>query len=71
MVLNKTLRLYPVSSRLERVCKQDVEMDGAFVPKGSVVNVPVYALHHDPQYWPEPEEFRPERYQNPRSGSPL
>uniref|UniRef100_A0A8C2MMC5 Cytochrome P450 3A n=1 Tax=Cricetulus griseus TaxID=10029 RepID=A0A8C2MMC5_CRIGR len=69
MVLNKTLRLYPVSSRLERVCKQDVEMDGAFVPKGSVVNVPVYALHHDPQYWPEPEEFRPERFSKENKGS--
>ena len=62
MVLNETLRLYPIANRLERVCKQDVEMDGVFVPKGSVVMVPLYALHHDPQYWPEPMEFRPERY---------
>ena len=71
MVLNETLRLYPIAIRLDRFCKQDVEIDGVHVPKGSVVIIPVYALHHDPQYWPEPEEFRPERYQDPRNGNPL
>ena len=71
MVLNETLRLYPIAIRLERVCKEDVEIDGVFFPKGSVVMIPVYALHHNPQYWPEPAEFRPERYQDPRNGNPL
>ena len=61
MVLNETLRVYPIGIRLERVCKQDVEIDGVLVPKGSVMIIPVYALHHDPQYWPEPAEFCPER----------
>ncbi|CAH7275266.1 cytochrome P450 3A31 [Phodopus roborovskii] len=69
MVLNETLRLYPFGSRLERVCKQDVELDGVFVPKGSIVMVPVFALHYDPQYWPEPEEFRPERFSKENKGS--
>ncbi|XP_049988874.1 cytochrome P450 3A2 isoform X3 [Alexandromys fortis] len=69
MVLSETLRLYPIANRLERVCKQDVEMDGVFVPKGSVVMVPLYALHHDPQYWPEPMEFRPERFSKENKGS--
>ncbi|KAL1764808.1 cytochrome P450 3A31, partial [Sigmodon hispidus] len=69
MVLNEILRLYPIGSRLERVCKQDVQIDGVFIPKGSVVMVPVYALHQDPQYWPEPEEFRPERFSKENKGS--
>ncbi|XP_057619733.1 cytochrome P450 3A11-like [Chionomys nivalis] len=69
MVLSETLRLYPIANRLERVCKQDVEMDGVFVPKGSVVMVPLYSLHHDPQYWPEPMEFRPERFSKENKGS--
>ncbi|KAK7812875.1 hypothetical protein U0070_000983 [Myodes glareolus] len=62
MVLSETLRLYSIADRLERVCKQDVEMDGVFIPKGSVVMIPIFSLHRDPQYWPEPEEFCPERY---------
>ncbi|XP_028611834.1 cytochrome P450 3A11 [Grammomys surdaster] len=69
MVLNETLRVYPIANRLERVCKKDVEIDGVFMPKGSTVMIPSYALHHDPQHWTEPEEFRPERFSKENKGS--
>ncbi|CAO2630596.1 Cytochrome P450 3A31 [Lemmus lemmus] len=69
MVLSETLRLYSISHRLERVCKQDVEMNGVFIPKGSIVMIPIFSLHRDPQYWPEPEEFRPERFSKEKKGS--
>nr|XP_044998606.1 cytochrome P450 3A9-like isoform X3 [Jaculus jaculus] len=62
MVVNETLRLYPIAGRLERVSKADVEINGVFIPKGTVVMIPSYALHRDPMCWPEPEEFRPERF---------
>ncbi|XP_045848583.1 cytochrome P450 3A12-like isoform X2 [Meles meles] len=62
MVLNETLRLHPIGGRLERVCKKDVEIGGVFIPKGTVVMVPVFTLHRDQDLWPEPEEFHPERF---------
>lgn len=62
MTLNETLRFFPFGGRLERVCKKDVEVNGVSILKGMVVMVPLYVLHHNPEYWPEPEEFRPERY---------
>lgn len=62
MVLNETLRLYPIAGRLERVCKRDVEISGVFIPKGTVVMVPTFTLHRDLDLWPEPEEFYPERF---------
>uniref|UniRef100_G3QMS9 unspecific monooxygenase n=1 Tax=Gorilla gorilla gorilla TaxID=9595 RepID=G3QMS9_GORGO len=62
MVVNETLRLFPIAMRLERVCKKDVEINGMFIPKGVVVMIPSYALHHDPKYWTEPEKFLPERF---------
>lgn len=62
MVLNETLRLYPIAGRLERVCKRDVEISGVFIPKGTVVMVPTFTLHRDLDLWPEPEEFHPERF---------
>ncbi|XP_060232001.1 cytochrome P450 3A1-like isoform X3 [Meriones unguiculatus] len=68
-VLNETLRLYPIANRLERVCKKDVEIDGVFIPKGSIVMIPSYALQHDPQHWPEPEKFYPERFSKENKGS--
>ncbi|XP_047388809.1 cytochrome P450 3A9-like [Sciurus carolinensis] len=62
MVVNETLRLYPVVQRIVRVCKNDVEINGVFIPKGTVVAVPIYSLHQNPKYWPEPEKFSPERF---------
>ncbi|KAL1768670.1 cytochrome P450 3A31 [Sigmodon hispidus] len=69
MVLNETLRLYPVTNRLERVCKTDVKIGGVFIPKWSIVMVPVYVLQHDPQHWTEPEEFHPERFSKENKGN--
>ncbi|XP_012666249.1 cytochrome P450 3A4-like [Otolemur garnettii] len=62
MVVNETLRLFPVIGRLERVCKKDIEINGMFIPKGTIVMIPTYALHRDPKYWAEPEKFHPERF---------
>ncbi|XP_060029337.1 cytochrome P450 3A12-like isoform X2 [Erinaceus europaeus] len=62
MVVNETLRLYPIAGRLERVCKKDVEISGVLIPKGTVVMMPLFVLHKDPSLWTEPEEFHPERF---------
>ncbi|KAH0631991.1 hypothetical protein JD844_019967 [Phrynosoma platyrhinos] len=62
MVLNETQRLYPLGGRIERICKKDVEINGVIIPKGVGVMISPYILHRDPEYWPEPEEFRPERF---------
>lgn len=62
MAVSETLRLFPIGGRLERTCKKDVEINGVTIPKGTIVIVPPYTLHHNPEHWPDPEEFRPERY---------
>lgn len=62
MVVNETLRLYPVTNRIERMSKKDFEINGMSFPKGTGVMIPSFALHRDSKYWPEPDEFRPERY---------
>ncbi|NWX45261.1 CP3A9 protein, partial [Steatornis caripensis] len=62
MTVSETLRLFPIGGRLERTCKKDVEINGVIIPKGTVVMIPPYTLHHNPEYWPNPEEFRPERF---------
>ncbi|NXW59645.1 CP3A9 protein, partial [Eurystomus gularis] len=62
MTVSETLRLFPIGGRLERTCKRDVEINGVTIPKGTIVMIPPYTLHHNPEYWPNPEEFRPERF---------
>ncbi|CAM5086756.1 unnamed protein product [Natator depressus] len=62
MIVNETLRLFPVGGRIERVCKKTIEINGVTIPKGTVTMIPAYVLHQDSEYWPEPEEFRPERF---------
>lgn len=61
-VINESLRLFPIASRLERVAKASVEINGFVIPKGMVVIVPTWPMHHDPEIWPEPEKFKPERF---------
>ncbi|XP_063270165.1 cytochrome P450 3A9-like [Prinia subflava] len=62
MTVSETLRFYPLGGRIERTCKRDVEIHGVTIPKGTVVTIPPYVLHRDPDYWPNPDEFRPERF---------
>uniref|UniRef100_A0A665U1W2 unspecific monooxygenase n=1 Tax=Echeneis naucrates TaxID=173247 RepID=A0A665U1W2_ECHNA len=56
------IRLSPPIPRLERQAKETVKINDLTIPKDMIVMIPVYALHRDPELWPEPEEFKPERF---------
>ena len=62
--LKETMRLYPPSTALiTRVAQRDLQLAGDIsIPKGTLVVVPVWHLHHDARSFPEPTEFRPERF---------
>ncbi|XP_078695165.1 cytochrome P450 3A24-like [Branchiostoma floridae x Branchiostoma belcheri] len=62
MCIQETLRMFPAAMRFDRVCKEDTEVKGLHIPAGMIVNVPVYPIHYDPDIWPEPEKFKPERF---------
>ncbi|XP_024115352.1 cytochrome P450 3A40 [Oryzias melastigma] len=61
-VVNESLRLFPIAARLERVAKATVEINGLLIPKDMTVMIPTWPIHRDPEIWPEPEEFKPERF---------
>lgn len=63
MVVSETLRMYPPAIRPERTCVvDDYEIAGIKLQKGMVVGFPVYCIHHDPEFYPDPEKFIPERF---------
>jgi cytochrome P450 family 6 len=49
---------------LNRECTKDYKIPGTDVvlEQGMTTITPVYALHHDPKYYPDPERFDPERF---------
>ncbi|KAJ0033143.1 hypothetical protein NQD34_000250 [Periophthalmus magnuspinnatus] len=61
-VIKEGLRLYPSVPFFARTICQDTTIRGFKVLKGSNVVVVTYALHRDPRHFPDPEEFRPERF---------
>lgn len=62
MVINETLRMYPPGFITQRDCNETCTIKGITIPKGLPVMIPIYAIHHDPEFWPEPERFDPERF---------
>ena len=63
-VVNESLRLYNPVLRMERRASEDFVLGdtGIVVPKGMIVGIPVWALHHSEKYFPEPMAFKPERF---------
>jgi cytochrome P450 len=63
-VIEETLRrVAPVPSHLPRVVLEGgMDIDGHHISAGAVVGVPMYALHNNPDYFPSPFTFLPERW---------
>ncbi|XP_059614216.1 probable cytochrome P450 6a23 [Phlebotomus argentipes] len=63
-VVNETLRKYPIVTNLLRNCTKDYEIPNSKVTirKGTRIFIPIYGLHHDSDYYPNPDKFDPERF---------
>ncbi|XP_023076782.2 cytochrome P450 4V2 isoform X2 [Piliocolobus tephrosceles] len=61
-VIKETLRLFPSVPLFARSVSEDCEVAGYRVLKGTEAVIIPYALHRDPRYFPNPEEFQPERF---------
>ncbi|KAL1648703.1 hypothetical protein SLS58_001877 [Diplodia intermedia] len=62
--LDESLRLIPpVSMGLSRITPPEgMTIAGHWIPGGTTVGVPAYTAHRDPSLFPDPEEYRPERW---------
>ncbi|KAJ8683699.1 hypothetical protein QAD02_019491 [Eretmocerus hayati] len=64
MVIQEALRMYPVLSWLDRTPDNDYTFSGTgiTVKKDTPIILPMRALHMDPNFFPDPETFDPERF---------
>lgn len=59
----ETLRKYPLIALGRKLLSSYTFKDTKItIPKDQSVIIPVYAIHHDPKIYPNPEIFDPERF---------
>jgi cytochrome P450 len=61
-VCSETLRLYPAALSAGRKLLNPLEVAGYALPAGSGVIVSILLAHYNPEVFPEPTRFRPERF---------
>ena len=66
-VINETLRLYTaVPGVLPRVVPEEgAQLAGFNLPRGTIVSTQAYSMHRDPNIFPDPLTFNPERWASP------
>jgi cytochrome P450 family 135 len=60
--IKETLRVRPVITDAARRLTREVELGGYRIPAGAVVLPSIAAIHYRTDLYPDPEEFRPERF---------
>ena len=61
-IITESMRLYPPVWGVFRDCKVADEIGGYPIAPGTVVLLSPWVVHHDAQYYTEPETFQPERW---------
>lgn len=61
-VVHETLRLYPPGVISARRVIRDLRFDGHRIPAGRMIIFSAYVTHRLRELWPEPTEFRPQRW---------
>lgn len=64
IVILETLRKYPPLPATNRYAKNDYKVPGTdhIIEKGTALVIPIFAIHNDPEYYPNPKKFDPNRF---------
>jgi cytochrome P450 len=63
--VNEVLRLYPAGWLGSRRAARDTAFGDIAIPRGTLVLYSPYLTHRDRRLWPQPHEFRPQRFEEP------
>jgi cytochrome P450 len=64
MVVQEALRLYPPAWAISRDAREDTQLGGHPIARGTSVLMSQWVAHRDPRWFDEPEAFRPERWED-------
>lgn len=69
-MFREALRMYPAVHSVIRRVKAPIALDIGTIPAGALINVPFVHLLRDPERFPQPERFDPDRWkERPRPGT--
>ncbi|EDW60801.1 probable cytochrome P450 4d14 [Drosophila virilis] len=68
-VIKESLRLYPPVPMIGRQLTEDVTLDGKRFPALTNIIMLTYHAQRDPEYFPDPEKFNPERFSSESSSN--
>ncbi|XP_018338509.1 PREDICTED: cytochrome P450 4C1 [Trachymyrmex septentrionalis] len=60
--IKEALRLYPSVPFISRICGEDIKLQSYLVPAGTMIVINIYAAHRNPNFWPNPQVFDPDRF---------
>jgi cytochrome P450/NADPH-cytochrome P450 reductase len=61
-VINESLRMYPPAGAAIKACQEDTMLGNFHVPKGTSVMSSLWGVAHNPNIWPNPFKFDPDRW---------
>lgn len=65
-VICESLRKWPPVTMTDRLCVRDYRINDEHkeivIKKGYSIWIPIYAIHHDSKYFPQPNQFNPDRF---------
>ena len=67
-VIKETMRVRPVVAQIGRILTKETEIDGCVLPAGTMIIIPMTVIHRNPDLYPDPRQFRPERFLNEDPG---
>lgn len=70
-VVKETLRFLPTVPRAERRANKDCMLGDIWIPKDTLIIIPIYTLNHDEKYFDNPRIFDPNRFLNAKENDKL
>src|SRR5262245_23366804 len=66
-VIQEAMRLYPPAPLIVREARGEIRLGSEMLEPGTIVYVPVYAVHRHEELWDRPDAFDPDRFASEQS----